>query len=67
MGLKEALERFEKATAYIDNANKDDQEKWEKEYIKAVEEVRQAFDDHIKKELGYNPYENYEQLVKEIL
>ena len=67
MNIKKALERFEKASKFIDNASKHDQEKWKNEYIKAVDDIREAFDNHIKNELGYNPYENYEQLLKEVL
>ena len=64
MGLKEAIERYEKATQWIDNATDADAVKHYDRYLEVIEAARQCMDLSIK-ELGYDPYENYEQLLNE--
>lgn len=67
MGLKQALERYERATTWMDAANAELIKEHYDNYLEVIEDVRVAFDDHIKNTLGYNPYTNYEDLLKELL
>lgn len=63
--MKEFIEKYEKATEWMNNATTEEVEKHYDRYLEVIEEVRVAFDIHIKEELGYNPYKNYEDLLKE--
>ena len=65
MGLKESLEKYEKASKWINEAPPDEVEKHYTRYLQLVETVRECFDEWIK-ELGYNPYENIEELMEEL-
>lgn len=63
--LKAAIERYEKATEWIDNANEHDIEKHKQRYLLVVAEARLVMDEYTKT-LGYDPFENYDSLLKTI-
>ena len=63
MGLKETIQEYEKATKWIDdNQDKVTDEIYDR-YLTVIEKCRITMNESIK-ELGYNPYKNYEDLPK---
>ena len=63
MGLKEAIQEYEKATKWIDeNQDKVTDEIYYR-YLAVIEKCRIVMNESIK-ELGYNPYKNYDDLPK---
>jgi len=63
--LKEAVEKYEKATEWINKAKPEDIEKHYDRYLKVVEVARMVMDEYTKT-LGYDPFENYDELLKAI-
>jgi hypothetical protein len=61
LGLKEAKARYEKASDWIDNADPNEIDKYYDKYLEVIEACRNLMNEHIK-ELGYNPYKNYEDI-----
>ncbi|MDB4302112.1 hypothetical protein N9924_00955 [bacterium] len=62
--LKAAIARYEKASDWIDNADPLDATKHYGNYLAVIEACRSVMNAYVK-QLGYNPYKNYEDL-KEI-
>ena len=63
--LKAAIEKYEKATEWIDNANSIDADKHHARYLLVVAEARLVMDEYTKT-LGYDPFKNYDSLLKAI-
>jgi len=63
--LKAAIEKYEKATKWIDDANPNDIDKHHARYLLVAAEARLVMDEYTKT-LGYDPFENYNSLLKAI-
>ena len=63
--LKDAIERYEKATKWIEEANPKDVKTHHARYLLVVAEARIVMDEYTKT-LGYDPFENYDKLLKAI-
>jgi len=63
LGLKEAMQEYEKATKWIDNNQSKVTDEIYDRYLAVIEKCRVVMNENIKS-LGYNPYKNYEDLLK---
>ena len=63
--LMEAIKKFEASTKWIESQDKETQEKHYPRFKKMVKETNDIYEKIIK-ELGYNPFENYDDLINQL-